>query len=107
MPLRFNDGHGCQVVGGDGVVVQTGIGEGGVGVAVAEQALNGGDLAAGVEQLGGEGVAQLVGRDFDARSLSGGFEAAANKVFTDRFVAKEENVVSLAAAAQRPHPGHH
>jgi hypothetical protein len=49
-----------MVIRGQIGIVDAGIAEGGAYLAVAKQALDGRDLAAGVEQLGGTGVAQAV-----------------------------------------------
>ena len=90
----FDEGHGAGVVVGHGVVVDAGVDEGGVEVVVAEQLLDGGDGATSVEQLGGVGVAQLVGCDVNARALSGGSQPFADKIFAQGAVAKEAEMVA-------------
>ena len=86
--------HGGEVVLFHGLVVGAGIDHGGVELLVPQELLDGGDRAAGVEQLRGGGVAQAVGVDLHPHALPGVADAGMRQVFTERLVAVQEDVVA-------------
>jgi hypothetical protein len=90
----FDDGHSRLVIGGNGVVMNAGIGQRATRMTMTQKRLNRGNPAAGVQELGGKGVAQLVWCDFDARSFAGSLDAAAQEIFAQRPVMEEKNEVN-------------
>ena len=63
---------------------------------VTQQRLNRRHPAASINQLGGEGVAQHVGRDFHPGSVAGRFQPVPHQVFAQRPGAIQENMVAAA-----------
>ena len=105
----LNAAHGLEVVVGHGLVVDAGVDHGRVHPPVAHEPLDGGHVAAGVDQLGGKGMAQHVGRDVHPDLLPHRLEPVADQLLGDGPAAVEEDVVRGAVPAhfQVPLQGGH
>ena len=93
--------NGCVVIVGDRLVVHPGVNQGGAQLLVPQELLDRGDAAAGVEQLGGRGVAQPVRIGVHPHLFPGRFDALAHQVLAHRLVAVQENVVGWSRPAYR------
>lgn len=101
--MRFqtflHNGHGGEVTLGHRAVMDTGVGESGVDMFVTQQCLNGGDFAASIDQLRGEGVAQLVGCHRDPGAFASRLDTATQEILVHRPMTIKENVVGWGIAA--------
>jgi len=80
--------------------VDAGIDERRVDPLVAQQFLDGRDLAPGVHQLRGEGMAQPVRADLDAHPRPGCLDPVAHQILVQRRIAVQKDVVRAAQAAR-------
>ncbi len=86
--------HGSKVVVFNGLDVGMGVDQGIIGLLVPQELLDRGNRAAGVEQLRGGGVAEVVRGDLHPGALPGIADTTVYQVFTQRLVTVQEHVIA-------------